>query len=83
MLAVAMIAIVHAIEAYYLNPRIVSSYVHIPVFIIFIILLISEHFLGLVGLLIGVPLFVITLEFLEDIDTHISHIKTKLNAGNI
>jgi predicted PurR-regulated permease PerM len=47
-----MIAIVHAIEAYYLNPRIVSSYMHIPVFVTFVILLVSEHFLGLVGLLI-------------------------------
>lgn len=83
LLAIAMIAIVHAIEAYYLNPRIVSSYVHIPVFIIFVILLVSEHFFGLVGLLIGVPLFVITLSFLEDIDTHISHINTKLNAGKV
>jgi predicted PurR-regulated permease PerM len=66
-----MIAFVHAIEAYYLNPRIVSSYVHIPVFVTFIILLISEHFFGLVGLLIGVPLFIIILDFIEDIDTYI------------
>ena len=41
---IAMIAIVHAVEAYYLNPKIVSSYVHFPVFITFVILLISEHF---------------------------------------
>jgi predicted PurR-regulated permease PerM len=78
-----MIALVHAIEAYYLNPRIVSSYMHIPVFVTFIILLVSEHFLGLVGLLIGVPLFVITLSFIEDIDTHISTIKHKLNDTRI
>lgn len=76
-----MIAIVHAIEAYYLNPRIVSSYVHIPVFITFLILLVSEHFFGLIGLLIGVPLFVITLSFIDDIDAHISYIKQKLHAG--
>jgi predicted PurR-regulated permease PerM len=44
----AMIAIVHAVEAYYLNPKIVSSYVHFPVFITFVILLVSEHFFGLV-----------------------------------
>lgn len=43
-----MIAIVHAVEAYYLNPKIVSSYVHFPVFITFIILLISEHLFGLI-----------------------------------
>jgi predicted PurR-regulated permease PerM len=83
LLAIAMIAIVHAIEAYYLNPRIVSSYVHIPVFITFVILIVSEHFLGLVGLLIWVPLFVITLSFLDDIDQHISTIKKALNAPKI
>lgn len=80
LLCIIMIAVVHAIEAYILNPRIVSSYVHIPVFVTFVILLVSEHFFGLVGLLIGVPLFIITLGFIEDIDTHISYIKQKLNA---
>lgn len=79
LLCIAMIAIVHAIEAYYLNPRIVSSYVHIPVFVTFLILILSEHFFGLIGLLIGVPLFIITLGFIEDIDTHISTIKQKLH----
>ena len=42
---VVMIAVVHAIEAYFLNPKIVSSYMEFPVFITFIILLLSEHFL--------------------------------------
>ena len=45
---VIMIAIIHAIEAYILNPKIVSSYVHFPVFITFLILIISEHLFGLV-----------------------------------
>jgi predicted PurR-regulated permease PerM len=59
LLVTIMIAIVHMIEAYYLNPKIVSGYVHFPVFVTFIILLVSEHFFGLIGLLIGVPLFLI------------------------
>jgi predicted PurR-regulated permease PerM len=79
LLCTLMIAVVHAIEAYYLNPRIVSSYVHIPVFVTFIILLLSEHFFGLIGLLIGVPLFIITLGFIEDLDRYINSIKKKLN----
>jgi predicted PurR-regulated permease PerM len=79
LLCTIMIAVVHAIEAYYLNPRIVSSYVHIPVFVTFIILLLSEHFFGLIGLLIGVPLFIITLGFIEDLDRYITSIKKKLN----
>lgn len=56
-----MIAIVHAVEAYYLNPKIVSSYMHFPVFITLLILLISEHIFGLIGLLIGIPLFSVIL----------------------
>ncbi len=71
-LCLIMIAIVHAVEAYYLNPKIVSSYVNFPMFITFLILIISEHFFGLIGLLAGVPLFSIVLSFIEDIDWYIS-----------
>jgi predicted PurR-regulated permease PerM len=75
-----MIALVHAVEAYYLNPKIVSSYIHFPVFITFVILLISEHFFGLVGLLIWVPLFSVLLSFTEDFDKYISEVKIKFNG---
>ena len=75
-----MIAIVHAIEAYYLNPKIVSSYVHFPVFITFIILLVSEHIAGLLGLLIGVPLFFILLGLIEDLNSYIDTIKSKIKT---
>jgi predicted PurR-regulated permease PerM len=39
-----LIAIVHIIEAYYLNPKIVSSFLELPVSLTFIILIVSEHF---------------------------------------
>lgn len=77
---VLMIAIVHIIEAYYLNPKIVSSYVHFPIFITFLILLVSEHLLGLLGLLIGVPLFSIFMSIIEDIDRAIDRSKKKKNT---
>ena len=80
LLVILMITVVHAIEAYYLNPRIVSSYVKMPVFITFVILLLSEHFFGLIGLLVGVPLFIISIGFLYDIDQYITSIKNKLHA---
>jgi predicted PurR-regulated permease PerM len=83
LLVIAMIAIVHAIEAYFLNPRIVSSYIKIPVFVTFLILLVSEHFLGLAGLLIGVPVFVISVGLLGDIDQYISEIKQQVHAPKI
>lgn len=75
---ISMILFVHAVEAYYLNPKIVSSYVHFPVFITFIILLISEHFFWLIGLLIGVPLFLTILSFMEDFDRYINEIQVKI-----
>ena len=77
---VIMIAIVHIVEAYYLNPKIVSSYVHFPIFITFLILLISEHLLGLIWLLIGVPLFSIFMSIIEDIDNAIDRSKKKKNT---
>jgi predicted PurR-regulated permease PerM len=73
-----MIAIVHAVEAYYLNPKIVSSYLHFPVFITFIILIVSEHIFGLIGLLIGVPLCSIILGLVEDLDHYADEIKKKI-----
>ena len=72
---VIMVAIVHAIEAYYLNPKIVSSYTDFPIFITFLVLLLSEHFFGMVGFLIGIPLFYILLELLGDTDAFITKIK--------
>lgn len=70
-----MLSIVHAVEAYYLNPKIVSSYVHFPVFITFIILTISEHYFGLIGLLVGIPLFSILIGLIEDMDKYIDTVK--------
>lgn len=72
---IVMITIIHIVEAYYLNPKIVSSYVHFPVFITFLTLIISEHVLGLLGLLIGVPLFSIFIGLIEDMDQYINTIR--------
>jgi len=41
---IILILVVHAIEAYYLNPKIVSSYLELPVSMTFVILLVSELF---------------------------------------
>lgn len=79
MLAV-MIAVVHVTEAYYLNPKIVSSYMEFPVFITFLILLVSEHFFGFVGLLIGVPLFYIIVDVAKDLDLFVNKVKKVSSA---
>lgn len=77
---VAMVTFVHAVEAYYLNPRIVSSYMELPVFLTFVILLVSERLFGLVGLLVGVPLFSILTEVLRDFDSYVGRVQNVREA---
>ena len=60
-----MILIIHAVESYVLNPKLMSNRTKLPVCIVFIILLIGHRYLGVWGLLIGVPLFIFLLEALH------------------
>ncbi len=60
-----MVAVLHAVEAYILNPRLMSNMTRLPVCLTFIILLVSEHYLGVWGLLIGVPLFIFLMKLME------------------
>lgn len=59
------IAILHALESYVLNPRFMADKTELPVFIVFITLLISEHFMGVWGLLLGIPLLIFILDLLN------------------
>lgn len=59
-----MIAVVHAFEAYVLNPKLMSSKTNLPVFYTFIVLIFSEHFFGVWGLILGIPVFVFILDVL-------------------
>ncbi len=56
--AFMMIIFIHVLEAYVLNPRIVSSVMHINPVMTLIILYIAHSFLGLWGMLLGVPIAV-------------------------
>jgi len=60
-----VIAVVHAVEAYILNPKLMSSKTDLPVFYTFIVLIFSEHFFGIWGLIVGIPVFVFLLDVLE------------------
>ncbi|SHH87470.1 Predicted PurR-regulated permease PerM [Clostridium intestinale DSM 6191] len=62
---VVMIIVLHAFESYVLNPKIMSSAIHLPIFITFTVLILSEHFLGAWGMIIGIPLFVFILELVN------------------
>lgn len=59
------IALIHALEAYVLNPRLMASKTHLPIFYTFVVLIFSEHFFGVWGLIVGIPSFVFLLDILE------------------
>jgi len=58
---ILMILLIHTVEAYILNPKLMSNQTELPVCFVFIILLVGEHYLGVWGLLIGVPIFIFLL----------------------
>ncbi|MCJ7840005.1 AI-2E family transporter [Lederbergia sp. NSJ-179] len=62
---VIAITIIHAIEAYILNPKLMSAKTDLPVFYTFIVLLFSQNLFGVWGLIIGIPVFVFLLDVLD------------------
>jgi len=56
--AAVMIICIHLLEAYVLNPRIVSAVMHVNPVITLIILYIAHSLIGLWGMLLGVPVSV-------------------------
>ncbi|MEA4901755.1 AI-2E family transporter [Desulfitobacterium sp.] len=61
----ALIIVLHALESYVLNPKLMSVKTKLPVFLTFVILIISQHFFGIWGLLFGVPMFIFLLDLLD------------------
>lgn len=61
---VITIVVVHALEAYVLNPNFMASKTNLPIFFTFIVLLVGEHFFGVWGLICGVPVFTFLLDIL-------------------
>jgi predicted PurR-regulated permease PerM len=53
-----MIVVLHAVEAYVLNPKLMAHRTALPVSFVFVILIVAERYLSFWGLLIGVPLFI-------------------------
>jgi len=68
---IIMILLIHALEAYVLNPRFISEEVELPVSLTFLILLIWEHIFWAIWLIISVPMFYIMMEILRDFDKSI------------
>lgn len=62
---VVMILVIHGFETYVLNPRLYAQKTKLPMFYTFIILIFSQHFMGIWGLIIGIPIFMFLLDVLD------------------
>ena len=60
-----LIVILHSLECYILNPKLMSEKTKLPVFFTFLVLIISEHFMGAWGLIIGIPITMFILDVLD------------------
>ncbi len=67
-LVLILILAVHFIEAYYLNPKILSSFMEMPISMTFLILIISEHLFWVIWLVVWVSMFYFIKELFRDID---------------
>jgi predicted PurR-regulated permease PerM len=61
--AILAIVVIHLIESSILSPRIVGHVLHLHPVIVFVVLLIGEHFFGFWGLLLGVPVAVYIISY--------------------
>ncbi|QVI34011.1 AI-2E family transporter [Lacticaseibacillus chiayiensis] len=59
-----MIAVIHVLEAYVLNPKFMSSRTQLPIFFTFVVLLVAERLFGTWGLIVGIPIFTFFLDVL-------------------
>ena len=63
-LVVVMVALVHLVEAYFLNPRIYSAHLKLPPLVVLAVLYIGEHAAGVMGLVLAVPITVYALRWM-------------------
>ncbi|HWL12872.1 MAG TPA: AI-2E family transporter, partial [Ureibacillus sp.] len=61
----SMVMIIHAIESYFLNPKLYSITMKLPIFFTFMVLMVGELLFGAWGLVIGIPLFVFIVEMIK------------------
>lgn len=60
---VVAIMVIHAVEAYMLNPLIYGRHLRLHPLAVLVILLIAEHIFGLWGLLLGVPVAAFVIQY--------------------
>ncbi|WP_052339753.1 AI-2E family transporter [Gorillibacterium massiliense] len=62
---IVMVLIIHSLETYFLNPRLYAQKTKLPMFYTFIVLIFSQHYMGIWGLIIGIPIFMFFLDLLD------------------
>jgi Predicted permease len=62
---ILLVVVLHALEGYVLNPKLMSHNTKLPIFVTFLILIISEHLMGIWGLIVGIPITMFLLEILD------------------
>lgn len=60
---IGLITFIHIFEAYVLNPRIMGDFLKIHPLLVLSILFVGEHFFGIWGLLLGVPICVYVFRY--------------------
>ncbi|MEI8215882.1 MAG: AI-2E family transporter [Eubacteriales bacterium] len=60
-----MILVVHFVGTYMLYPKLMADKTELPICFIFIVLIIGEHYMGVWGLLIGVPISIFLLDLMN------------------
>ncbi|MBI2213894.1 MAG: AI-2E family transporter [Acidobacteria bacterium] len=63
---IVIVAIIHAIEAYGINPLIYGKHLKMHPIMIILVLLIGEHVFGLWGLLLGVPVSAFIIKYVVE-----------------
>lgn len=60
-----MTIVLHFLGSYVLYPKLMSDKINLPVFFTFLILIISAHYFGVWGMLVGTPVFVFLLDIID------------------
>lgn len=79
---IILLIIINLIETYYLNPKIVSSVIHLPISLTFVVLVVSEHFLWFAWLVLWIWFFYLAIELLKDADRLITKSRSALSEIN-
>jgi predicted PurR-regulated permease PerM len=75
---VVLITVLHVLESYILNPKLMSMKTELPIFLTFVTLIVGEHFIGIWGLLIGLPLFMFFLDIANINPSHEEQATSKI-----